>query len=129
MWLLRPDTSFLPSIAYDSGQNMININRDYSTNPDLYKNNVVMVMNQIPGGTTTIGPPTNITTSYDSTTGDGTVFGFFSSLGDYMSLAAHGGTGTGSSRVYLGFTNNARQGTYGGITNTQADNNVSRATY
>lgn len=118
-----------PSIAYDTGQNTINI-AYYSTGFDLYKNDVRMVLNQIASGTTTVGSPTNITTSYDSTTGDGTIFASSGNpFGDYMGLAARGGTGSGSSRVYLGFTNNARQGTYGTVSNTQADNNISRATY
>ncbi len=120
--------AFSPSIAYDTGQNVINI-AYYSTSYNLYKNNVRMVLNQIASGTTTVGSANNITTSYDSTTGDGTSFPFENPLGDYMGLAAHGGSGAGSSRVYLGFTNNTRQGVYGSINNTQADNNVSRVTY
>jgi hypothetical protein len=90
-----------------------------------------MSMNQIPAGSITAGSTTSVTTSYDSSTGDGTVdvLGFENPLGDYMGLAARGGSASGSSRVYLGFTNNARLGTYGTVTNTQADNNISRVTY
>jgi hypothetical protein len=120
---------FLPSIAYDSGQGIINI-AYYSTSSAYYKNQVVMQMNQIAPGTITIGATTNITTSYDSLEGDGTVLSTFSNpIGDFTGLAAHGGSASGSSRLYMGFTNNTRLGTYGTATNTQADNNVSRVTY
>ena len=120
---------FTPSIAYDSGQNVINI-AYYSTGTDAYKNRVVMLARQILPGTTTVTGITTVTTSYDSTEGDGTSYYFEENpIGDFMGLAAHGGSASGSSRLYLGFTNNARLGTYGTITNTQADNNVSRLTY
>jgi len=119
----------MPSIAYDTGQNIVSI-AYYSTSSDLYKNREVMKMNQIASGSITIGSTIAVTTSYDSIQGDGTSEQLESNpLGPFMGLAAHGGSGSGSSRVYLGFTNNARQGTYDGINNTQADNNVSRVTY
>ena len=119
----------LPSIAYDTGQNMINI-AYYSTSSDYYKNRVVMKMNQIPSGSITPGSTLSVTTSYDSLEGDGTLFGFEEgTLGSYMGLAAHGGSAQGSSHVYLGFTNSTRLGTYGSDTNTQSDNNVSQVTY
>jgi hypothetical protein len=132
-WTVTPVTTvaghqFMPSIAYDTGQNVITI-AYYGTNSDVYKNRVVMLMKQIASGTVGLGNTFTVTTSYDSIAGDGTSPDFSSPLGDYMGLAAHGGTGMGSSRVYLGFTNNARQGTYNGISNTQADNNVSQVTY
>jgi len=117
----------IPSIAYDSGQNMVNI-AYYTSKSDIFKNSVVMAVNQIPGGSITPGSTAYATSTYDSLSGDGTSF-LFGNPGDYMGLAAHGGSGTGSSRLYLGFTNNSRQGTYSGISNTQADNNVSRVTY
>jgi hypothetical protein len=121
---------FMPSIAYDTGQNIISI-AYYSTKSDGYKNKVVMLMNQIASGSITVGSTVSVTTSYDSITGDGTNTDSFDSnpLGDFTGLAAHGGSGAGSSRVYLGFTNNARMGSYNSISNTQADNNVSRVTY
>jgi hypothetical protein len=121
---------FMPSIAYDTGQNIVTI-AYYSTKSDAYKNQVVMAMNQIASGSITPGATTYVTSSYDSMEGDGTTLEEFfeNPLGDFMGLAAHGGSGTGSSRVYLGFTNSARLGTYGSATNTQADNNVSRVTY
>lgn len=121
----------MPALAYDTGQNIVSI-AEFRTTADLYKNRVVVYMNQIlPGTTTLTSPSTAITTSYDSIEGDGyfTAFSSANPLGDYIGLAAHGGTGIGSSRVYVGFTNNSRQGTYSGISNTQADNNVARATY
>ena len=72
--------------------------------------------------------------SYDSLQGDGTPY-YFLELQDVenASVAAHGGSASGSSRLYVGFTSNARQGTYtgtgGNFTNTQADNDILRATY
>ena len=119
---------FMPAIAYDSGQNIINISY-YNSASDLYKNRTVLFFRQILSGSTTPTGYFQGTTAYDSIQGDGTNPGFGNPLGDYMGLASRGGTGTGSSRVYLGFTSNARQGTYGSISNTQADNNISRATY
>ena len=120
---------FMPSIAYDTGQNIITIGY-YSTRSDLYKNRVVMLMQQIPSGSLTLGSTIVATTSYDSIQGNGTSTLFEGNpMGDVLGLAAHGGSGSGSSRVYMGFTNNARQGTYNGISNTQADNNLSRVTY
>ncbi|MGC2111321.1 MAG: hypothetical protein WA655_17535 [Candidatus Korobacteraceae bacterium] len=120
----------MPAIAYDTGQNIVTI-AYYSTKSDAYKNKVVMEMNQIASGSITVGSTVDVTTSYDSIAGDGTNTDSFDSnpMGDFTGLAAHGGSGAGSSRVYLGFTNNARMGTYTGISNTQADNNVSRVTY
>ena len=119
---------FLPAIAYDTGQNIINI-AYYDTGSDHYKNRTVMGLNQIASGTTTVGSTVHLTTSYDSLQGDGTTYPYDYSPGDYIGLAAHGGSGAGSSRIYVGFVNNARNGTYSGVSNTQADNNVSRATY
>jgi hypothetical protein len=138
-WTLAPVTTvsghqFMPSIAYDTGQNVITI-AYYGTNSDVYKNRVVMLMKQIASGSYGLGSTFTVTTSYDSIAGDGTALDPTSPLGDFMGLAAHGGTGIGSSRAYLGFTNNARQGTYNcsgtcpPVTNTQADNNISRVTY
>ena len=119
----------LPSIAYDTGQNMINI-AYYSTSSDYYKNRVVMKMNQIPSGSITPGSTFSVTSTYDSLEGDGTLFDYRGgTLGSYMGLAAHGGSAQGSSHVYLGFTNSNRLGTYGADTNTQSDNNVSQVTY
>jgi len=121
----------LPSVAYDSGQNMVNI-AYYSTGSSRYKNTVIMQMNQVPSGSTTPGSAISMTTTYDSIQGDGTGdLQYFSGMGigGNVGLAAHGGSAAGSSRVYLGFINNNRYGTYNSILNTQADNNVSRATY
>ncbi len=123
---------FLPSVAYDSGQNIVNI-AYYSTGSSRYKNQEIMNLSQVPSGSITPGSPVNMTTTYDSLQGDGSgdadLYYGTESLLDYVGVAAHGGTGSGSSRVYLGFTNDFRNGTYGGVYNTQADNNVSRATY
>jgi hypothetical protein len=118
---------FLPSVAFDSGQDIINVSY-YSTGSNTYKNGVLMALNQFAPGSTTPESTIFLTGSYDSVQGDGTAYGA-GFLGDYVGLAAHGGSASGSSRVYVGFTNNARIGIYSGIGNTQADNNVSRGTY
>lgn len=91
----------MPSIAYDTGQNIVTI-AYYSTKSDTYKNRVVMAMNQIASGSITPGSTAYVISSYDSMEGDGTTLGEFfgNPLGDFMGLAAHGGSGTGSSRVY-----------------------------
>ncbi len=118
----------LPSVAYDSGQDIVTVGY-YSTGSNLYKNNVLMAINQFAPGSFSPESTTYLTTSYDSVQGDGSLYSFEYQLGDFVGLSAHGGSAAGSSRLYVGFTNNARQGTYGGISNTQADNNISRATY
>ena len=123
---------FLPSVAYDSGQNIVNI-AYYSTGSSRYKNQEIMYLNQVPSGSITPGSPVSMTTTYYSLQADGSgdadLYYGTESLLDFVGVAAHGGTGSGSSRVYLGFTNDFRNGTYSGVYNTQADNNVSRATY
>jgi hypothetical protein len=93
-----------------------------------------MTINQFPPGSLNPETTTYITSSFDSLQGNGSYPGYTEfgnvGIGDYVGTAAHGGSASGSSRLYVGFTNNARMGTYGsGITNTQADNNVSRVTY
>jgi len=122
----------LPSVAYDSGQDIVTLTY-YSTSGSIYKNAVLMAINQFPPGSTSPGATTFITSNYDSLQGNGSYSGYtefgFVGIGDYVGTSAHGGSASGSSRLYVGFTNNARQGTYSGISNTQADNNVSRVTY
>jgi len=120
---------FLPNVAYDAGQGIINV-AYYYTVSDLYKSRSRIAVNQVPAGSTSPGSTTVLNTSYDSMEGDGTSVGFFAfNLGDFIGVAARGGSASGSSRVYVGFTSNARQGTYGSIMNTQADNDILRATY
>lgn len=118
---------FLPSVAYDSGQNITTLSY-YHTVSDIYKNTVRMSINQIASGSTSPEGTVVLNTTYDSVEGNGLEF-FGYQIGDYVGIAAHGGSASGSSRVYVGFTSNARQGTYSGISNTQADNAVLRATY
>lgn len=123
---------FSPSAAYDPGQGIVTVGY-YATVSDAYKNSTRMAINQVPAGSTTPGSTVVLNTTYDSLQGDGTgeLFGLEKVLN--ASVAAHGGSGSGSSRVYVGFTSNARQGTYtgtgGSFTNTQADNAILRATY
>jgi hypothetical protein len=119
---------FLPSIAFDSGQDIINVSY-YTTGSDYYKNRVLMALNQFAPGSVTPESTIFVTSAYDSVQGDGTARDFGGVFGDYVGLAAHGGSASGSSRAYIGFTNNTRIGIYDGIGNTQADNNVSRVTY
>lgn len=132
-WTIRPILGgvwdeIMPAIAYDTGQNVITI-ANFRTVSDVYKNRIVLYMNQILSGSTTLTSSVAVTSSYDSIEGDGYFTGFGNPLGDYIGLAAHGGSASGASRIYFGFTNNSRQGTYSGTNNNQADNNVSRATY
>ncbi len=121
---------YMPSISFDSGQDIINVGY-YSSGSDLYKNRVLMALNQFAPGTVTPESTIFMTGDYDSVQGDGTGYpGYYDySVGDYVGLAAHGGSASGSSRLYMGFTNNTRWGIYSGIGNSQADNNVSRVTY
>jgi hypothetical protein len=88
-----------------------------------------MVVKQIPSGSTTPGSSIFVTSLYDSTTGDGASSSDNPAYGEFMGLAAHGGSASGSSNAYIGFVNNNRDGVYGGIQNTQADNRVSDQRY
>jgi hypothetical protein len=90
-----------------------------------------MALNQFAPGTVTPESTIFLTGDYDSVQGDGTDgHSYYDyTVGDYVGLAAHGGSASGSSRLYMGFTNNTRWGIYSGIGNSQADNNVSRVTY
>ncbi len=121
---------YMPSISFDSGQDIINVGY-YSSGSDLYKNRVLMALNQFAPGSVTPESTIFLTGDYDSVQGDGTdghpYYDY--TVGDYVGLASHGGSASGSSRLYMGFTNNTRWGIYSGIGNSQADNNVSRATY
>ncbi len=117
----------LPNVTYDAGQGIINLSY-YTTGADLYKNRSLMAMNQISPGSTTVNSTVYVNTSPDSPQGNGDAYDDYTA-GDYVGLAAHGGTSSGSSRLYIGFTSNARPGTYSGITNTQADNDILRVTY
>lgn len=119
---------FLPNLAYDPGQGIVTVGY-YTTAGDAYKNRKQMAVNQFPAGSTTPGSTVILNTTYDSLEGDGTAYTYELGLGDFVGIAAHGGTSSGSSRVYVGFTSDARPGTYGTITNTQADNDILRATY
>ena len=122
---------FLPSISYDPGQGIVNV-AYYYTVSDIYKNRSRVTVNQILPGSTSFGSTIELNSSYDSMEGDGTTYFFDLNFGDFIGVASHGGSGSGSSRVYVGFTSNARQGMYGtggAILNTQADNAILRATY
>ncbi len=121
---------YMPSIAFDSGQDIVTVGY-YSSGSDVYKNRVLMAINQFAPGSVTPESTIFLTGNYDSVQGDGTGYpGYYDyKVGDYVGLAAHGGSASGSSRLYMGFTNNARWGIYSGIGNSQADNNISRATY
>lgn len=119
---------FMPAIAYDAGQNIVTV-AYYATGTDAYKNRVIVLARQILPGTISPCCAFYFTGTYDSIEGDGNFAGFGNPLGDYIGLAAHGGLAMGSSRAYAGFTSNVRLGSYSGVTNTQADNNISRATY
>jgi len=121
---------YMPSVSFDSGQDIINVGY-YSSGSDLYKNRVLMALNQFAPGTVTPESTIFLTGDYDSVQGDGTDgHSYYDyTVGDYVGLAAHGGSASGSSRLYMGFTNNTRWGIYSGIGNSQADNNVSRVTY
>jgi hypothetical protein len=125
---------FMPAIAIDSGQNIVNIAYYHTADGDPYKNRTIMELNQIVAGGVVVLPPVKVTTTPDSTAGDGNSGAFSSSgfLGDNIGLAARGGAAAGSSRAYVGFTSNSRLGTYAAaplIQNTEANNHVSRVTY
>jgi len=124
---------FAPSVAYDAGQGIVTV-AYYATVSDAYKNRTRMAINQVPAASTTPGSTVVLNSTYDSLQGDGTGYYFLDLQAvENASVAAHGGTSSGSSRVYVGFTSNARQGMYTGtggtFTNTQADNAILRATY
>lgn len=125
---------FTPAIAVDSGQNIVDIAYYHTADGDTYKNRVIMEMNQIVAGGVVVGAPVKVTTTPDSTAGDGNSGAFSNSgfMGDNIGLAARGGVAAGSSRAYVGFTSNSRLGTYNAaplIQNTEANNHVSRVTY
>jgi hypothetical protein len=125
---------FLPGVTYDRGQNIVTI-AYYAAN-DMYKNRTIVEMRQIPSGSTVPGAITNVTTSPTMTSMNGLSSGYYYSFTDPMGLAAHGGSASGSTRLYVGHVNSSRLGTYdaggsypAGIQNPEANNHVSQIIY
>ena len=120
---------FMPAVALDEAQNVINI-AYYKTPPgDIFKNRTLVYLVQIQPGTTTPGTPIPITTSPDSPDADANL-PFEPQYGDYIGVAAHGTGGAGNSRLYVGHTNVSRIGTYySGATNPESNNHVSSYSY
>jgi hypothetical protein len=116
---------FFPWIAVDKSIGTMNIAYYSATESWKHRFNVKLV--QVPAGTATPNAPQTVTSGTNEPDADPFLGGAF--IGDYIGIAARGSTTTGQSVVYLGYTWNARNGSYGGVSTGQQDNRVSRLTY
>ncbi len=122
---------FDPAITVDNGQNITDVAYYHTPDTVRFKNRTVVDMKQIPNASTTPGAVVAITSTADSPEGDAnfTTFGFGAGLGDFLGISSHGAAGVGTSCAYVGHTNNVRLGTYGGLSNAESNNHVSKFCY
>jgi len=124
-----PGHQFFPCISTDTSTGTVNIVY-YNTAQDSFHKRIVVSLNQIAAGTTTVGAPIGVTTTPAPWDADPTqnplAIGF-----DYHFGMKSRGTGVaGQSRVYASFTSTAdRRAVYSGSHLPEQNNNLQKLTY
>jgi hypothetical protein len=120
---------FFPWISTDDSTGTVNIVY-YNTAPDFLHKRIVVSLNQIAPGSTTIGSPIEITTTPAPWDADPTQNPFAIGFDFHFGMKARGMGTTGFSRMYTSFTSTAdRRGVYSRSQLPEQNNNLQEFTY
>ncbi len=120
---------FFPWISTDTSTRTINIVY-YNTAPDFFHKRMVVSLNQIAAGSTTVGAPIGITSIPAPWDADPTQNPFAIGFDYHFGMKARGNGTAGHSRVYTSFTSTAdRRGVYSGAPLPEQNNNLQKLTY
>lgn len=122
---------FFPWIKTDRYRNIANIVYYTSAADTPWQHRLRVALRQINPGAVVpnpVGSAITLTTTLDDPASDPVLGGLF--FGDYIGVAARGTSSTAAtSTAYVGFTWNAREGTYNGQAVPQQDDNIGRVDY
>jgi hypothetical protein len=120
---------FFPWISTDESTGTVNIVY-YNTSPDTFHKRIVVSLNQIAAGSTTIGAPIRMTGTPAPWDADPTQNPLAIGFDFHIGMKARGMGTPGFSRVYASFTSTAdRPGIYGGQPLPEQNNNLQKLTY
>ena len=120
---------FFPWISTDASTGTVNIVY-YNTAPDLFHKRIVVSLNQIVTGSTTLGAAIAITSTPAPWDADPTQNPFALGFDLHFGMKARGTGTAGHSRVYTSFTSTAdRRGVYGASQLPEQNNNLQELTY
>lgn len=121
---------FLPAISTDESTGTVNI-AYFNTAPDMFHKRIVVTLNQIAAGGTTIGAPialTSVPMAWDADPRNNPLP--LSFLDFHFGIKARGMGSAGHSRVFASFTSTAdRPGIYNGSPLPEHNNNLQELTY
>lgn len=124
-----PGHQFFPWISTDVSTGTVNI-AYYNTAADPSHKRIVVSLNQIAPGSTTIGPPIGMTSRPAPWDADPTQNPFAIGFDFHFGMKARGMGSAGFSRVYTSFTSTAdRPAIYGGERLREQNNNLQKVTY
>ena len=120
---------FFPWISTDVSTGTVNIVY-YNTATDLFHKRIVVSLNQIAAGSTTVGAPVAVTSTPAPWDADPTQNPFAIGFDLHFGMKSRGLGGAGNSRVYTSFTSTAdRRATYGTSQLPEQNNNLQKVTY
>jgi hypothetical protein len=124
-----PGHQFFPWISTDTSTNTVNIVY-YNTSPDFFHKRIVVSLNQIDAGSTTVGAPATVTSSPAPWDADPTQNPLAIGFDFHFGMKARGTGITGQSGVYTSFTSTAdRRGVYSGSPLPEQNNNLQKLAY
>ena len=124
-----PGHQFFPWISTDASTGTVNIVY-YNTASDFFHKRIVVSLNQITAGSTTVGAPVAITSSPAPWDADPTQNPFAIGFDFHFGMKARGIGTAGHSTVYTSFTSTAdRPGVYSGSQLPEQNNNLQKLTY
>jgi len=120
---------FFPWISTDVSTGTVNIVY-YNTATDFFRKRIVVSLNQIAAGSTTVGAPVAVTSTPAPWDADPTQNPFAIGFDSHFGMKARGLGTTGNSRVYASFTSTAdRRATFGTSQLPEQNNNLQKVTY
>jgi len=124
-----PGHQFFPWISTDTSTGTVNIVY-YNTAPDFFQKRIVVSLNQIAAGSTTVGAPIGITSIPAPWDADPTQNPFAIGFDFHFGMKARGMGTPGHSSVYTSFTSTAdRRAVYSGSQLPEQNNNLQKLTY
>ena len=120
---------FFPWISTDESTGTVNIVY-YNTAHDMFHKRLVVTLNQIPAGSTTVGAPISLTSMPAPWDADPSQNPFAIGFDFHLGMKARGMGTAGFSRVYTSFTSTAdRPGMFNGLPLPEQNNNLQKLTY